>query len=146
LDGGELCRLAQWPSFALPRGAACRGCLACARPAECNDPTPMTGPQLAGAAPVPVGPLLTGDVPAAGSSCTSRDGTNDGERSKRPVTCTVLMPPPVSHVPTPCTAEPAGSGDAGAGARVMITRIYEGTNRAQRVLMGRQLQCPVRSG
>jgi len=28
----------------------------------------------------------------------------------------------------------------------MITRIYEGTNRAQRVLMGRQLQCPVRSG
>jgi hypothetical protein len=28
----------------------------------------------------------------------------------------------------------------------MITRIYEGTSQAQRVVMARQLQCPARSG
>ena len=32
---------------------------------------------------VSVGLLLTWDIPAVGLSCTSRDGTDDGERSKR---------------------------------------------------------------
>jgi hypothetical protein len=123
-----------------------RACLACARPAERHDRTPMTGSQLAGAAPGPAAPLLTCDVPAVDFSCASRDSTDDGERSKRPVTCTVLTPPPVSQVPTPRTAEPAGSSGVGAGTRVMITRIYVGTNRAQRVLMARQFQYPARSG
>ena len=40
--------------------------------------------------------LLTWDVPAVDLSYTSRDGTDNGERSKRPVTCSALMTQPAS--------------------------------------------------
>jgi hypothetical protein len=52
--------------------------------------------QLAGAAPVSADLPLTWDVPTVDLSYTSRDGTDNGERSKGPVTCSVLMTQPVS--------------------------------------------------
>jgi hypothetical protein len=59
-----------------------------ARPAECND-RPWMNRLPVSLCRVSAGLLLTGDVPAVDlsctSSCTSRDGTNDGERSKDPL-------------------------------------------------------------
>jgi alkylation response protein AidB-like acyl-CoA dehydrogenase len=71
---------------------------------------------------------------------TSRDAAGGGGRSKRAVTCAVLVTPPVSPRPVPSPAEPAGSSAASAWERrARITQIYEGTNQIQRVVMARQL-------
>jgi hypothetical protein len=51
--------------------------------------------------------LLTLDVPALDRSYTSRDGTDNGEWSRGPVTCSVLMTQPVSKASSN-PAEPAG--------------------------------------
>jgi hypothetical protein len=60
---------------------------------------------------------LTRDLPAVDLSCTSRVGTDDGERSKGPVTW---------H----------------ARERTAVTtRIGEGSNQTQRMVTTRQLQC-----
>jgi hypothetical protein len=54
----------------------------------CRMQRPATDkPASSWSAPVSAGLLLTWDVPAVDLSCTSRDGTDDGERSKGPVTC-----------------------------------------------------------
>jgi hypothetical protein len=59
-------------------------------------------------APVSFGLLLTWDVPAVDLLCTSRDGTDDGEQSKR--TCYLRNPDdqPVPQRPASRPAEPAG--------------------------------------
>jgi hypothetical protein len=117
--------------------------------AECNDrPRMNPGRQQtdAAAAPVSADLSLTCDVPAVDLSRISRDGTDDGERSKGPVTCAVLMTP-VTDGPVPHTSEPPVQGGALARERrARITRMYEGTNQTQRVVMARPPQCPVRSG
>jgi hypothetical protein len=62
------------------------------RPAT-DEPRPPAGRCGAAAAPVSADLSLTCDVPAVDLSRTSRDGTDDGERSKGPVTCAVLTMP-----------------------------------------------------
>ena len=115
------------------------------RPAT-DEPRPPADRCGAAAAPVSADLSLTCDVPAVDLSRTSRDGTADGERSKGPVTCAVLMAP-ASDGPVPHTSEPPVQGGALARERrARVTRMYEGTNQTQRVVMARPPQCPVRSG
>jgi len=62
---------------------------------ECNDRPRINLLPASRCAPVSADLLLTWDVPAVDLSCTSRDGTDDAERSKRPVTCALLTTQPM---------------------------------------------------
>src|ERR1039457_6091064 len=93
--------------------------------------------------------LLTCDVPAVDLSGTSWDGTDDGERSKRPVTCAVLTMLPVSHGPLRDRRAAGSDGALALERRAMITRIYEGNSQTQRMVTAHRhhpLRCPARSG
>src|ERR1039457_6338388 len=69
--------------FGLTRRAAGRACLVCGWAAECNDQPRINLLPAGRCAPVSAGLLLIWHVPAVDLSCPSRDGTDDGERSKR---------------------------------------------------------------
>ena len=133
-------------SFALPRRAAGSALLACAWPAECSD-LPRMNRLRAGRRRAVIHRHLTDlRCTCGGPSCTSRQGSDDGKRSRRPVTCAVLMTPPVSPGPksTPRLNRPVQAGRWHGRTRAMITRIYKGTN--QRVGDGRPTAVPGQIG
>ena len=104
LDGLDLCSLAPWRFMCSTTPGS--------RPH-------LPGPRMARVAQRPAIPAgrcrpgfrrpLTDQRGTCGGPCMYLgDDTDDGERSKRPATTLILLTPPVSQEPVPCSAQPAG--------------------------------------
>jgi hypothetical protein len=111
----------------------------------CRTQRPATGTrsQLADDGQGSAGLLPASEVPAVDPSCTSGVGTDDGERSKRPATCVVLLTPPCHK--SQLHAALNRPLQARRRHREKQARITQGTNQTHRLMPAPQLQCPAKS-